>query len=355
MVLIAALCMLGWFAGWLLLRVVPVARGESASPLSAQVSIIIPARNEERNLPVLLASLHGVAPPPLEILVVDDGSTDATAATALRFGARVLPSAALPSGWTGKTWACYQGAQQARGEVYLFLDADTYLLPGGYARVLAAYAQLQRPAALSLLPYHHTRSTYEELSLFFNILMAMGAGGFSRLDEPHLFGQSMLIDRELYWAADGHGAVREQVLENLHLAPKLRAVGGRPYALGGRGTLGMRMFPDGLAQLRQSWRKAFANGAGATSRRVLWLSILWLSAAMLTFQMVVLAHARLGYVLLYLLFALQLAVYARQLGTFRWFTVLLYPLPLLFYFVVFGQSAWARAAARPVSWRGRAL
>ena len=117
----------------------------------------------------------------------------------------------------------------------------------------------------------------------------------------------------------------------------------------------MRMFPDGLAQLRQSWRKAFANGAGASSRSVLLLSVCWLTAAMLAFQMLVLAHDRRPFVVLYLLFAVQIAWYAGQLGSFRSLTALLYPVPLVFYFVVFGQSAWARSTSKSVSWRGRAL
>jgi 4,4'-diaponeurosporenoate glycosyltransferase len=74
------------------------------------MSVIVPARDEERSLPRLLRSLAGQTMPPLEVIVVDDHSRDDTAARAAAAGARVLSSAPLPDGWTGKTWACHQGA-----------------------------------------------------------------------------------------------------------------------------------------------------------------------------------------------------------------------------------------------------
>ncbi len=105
-----------WSAGFLLLgRLRPCARaGAAAPPLS--VSVIIPARNEEHNLPTLLRSLASQAVKPHEILVVDDGSTDRTAEVARQLGATVIASKPLPDGWRGKTWACHQGAQAATGE-----------------------------------------------------------------------------------------------------------------------------------------------------------------------------------------------------------------------------------------------
>ncbi len=103
-----------------------------ASP--ASVSVIIPARNEEQNLPTLLRSLAAQPVKPREILVVDDGSTDRTAEVARRLGATVIVSQPLPDGWRGKTWACHQGAQAATGELLLFVDADTWFEPDGLRR-----------------------------------------------------------------------------------------------------------------------------------------------------------------------------------------------------------------------------
>jgi 4,4'-diaponeurosporenoate glycosyltransferase len=353
MLILVLLSFGGILAGLLLLRTIPCipARSSPSAP-RLTVSVIIPARNEASNLPPLLASLRSAASAPFEIVVVDDGSTDNTAAVAREYGATVLAAQPLPAGWTGKTWACQQGALAAKGDALFFLDADTRFAAGGFTRAVEYFATLEPNTALSILPYHRTETWYEELSLFFNILVAMGAGGFGRIDPSHLFGQSMLLRSELYFLAGGHASVKREVLENLHFAAHIRAAGGGLCALGGRGTLEMRMFPEGLSQLIASWQKAFATGAGVTSSVVLGLSIYWLAAAMLgTVLLVALPSTAFG--ALYLLNAIQIAWYARQLGRFRLITALFFPVPLIFYFAVFAQSLWRRKRSRPLLWRGR--
>ena len=117
----------------------------------------------------------------------------------------------------------------------------------------------------------------------------------------------------------------------------------------------MRMFPDGLGQLSESWRKAFSAGAGMVSPLVLGLSIYWLTAAMAAPVLLIAARGpmRLAAAALYLLNAAQVAWFGRQLGSFRWMAALLYPVALVFYFATFAQSAWTRKRGTPVSWRGR--
>jgi 4,4'-diaponeurosporenoate glycosyltransferase len=355
MLLFALIQIGGILAGLLLLRSAPtIAASWPPGPSRPSVSIIIPARNEAANLPSLLASLRKSALTASQIIVVDDHSTDATASIAASYGAIVISSAPLPAGWTGKTWACHQGALAATGDLVFFLDADTWFTEEGYARAIAYFATLPRNTALSILPYHRTQRPYEELTLFFNILVAMGAGGFGRLDPPHLFGHSLLLDRDLYTRAGGHASVKCQILENLHFAAHVRAAGGIPRTLAGRGTLETRMFPDGFSQLRESWTKAFATGAGATSTFVLALSIFWLSAAMITATTLAI-HPTRTFLVLYLINAAQIVWYARQLGTFRLVSALLYPIPLAFYFAIFARSLSLHMRKRPVTWRGRRL
>jgi len=322
----------GLIAGFLLLRRVPVlGAGSRAAPGQLNVSIIIPARNEERNLPLLLESLRSSTNARREVLVVDDGSTDETAAIATRYGATVIASTPLPEGWTGKTWACRQGVAAATGEALFFLDADVRFVDGGYRRIVDQFAVLPQNAALSILPFHRTQCWYEELSLFFNIVMAMGAGGFGKLNAPHLFGQSLLIHKELYCKAGGHDSVKGEILENFRFAEHVIAAGGTTHTLGGRGALDMRMFPHGLRQLHESWRKAFSTGAAKVSPLVLGLSIYWLATAI---SAPFLPIATSG--------PLRLAAAA-----------LLYPVALAFYLATFVQSAWAQQGGTPVIWRGR--
>lgn len=356
MIVLAFVCFLGLTAGFLLMGRVP--RCTASHDVSASnLSIVIPARNEERNLPRLLGSLSTGGATPREVIVVDDGSTDATASVARSYHAILLPAQPLPPGWTGKTWACQQGARAASGEMLLFLDADTSFVPGGLARLLATAASQSQPAALSALPYHRTVKLYEDMSLFFNLLMAMGAGGFGPAGHPRLFGQSLLVSRDAYDRAGGHAAVRNTILENLAMAAHFEANGIRCATFGGRGSLHIRMFPDGFSQLCEGWTKAFADGAAASGPAVLILSIVWLTALMTAWLLVLLSHGatRITAAAVTAAFVLQLFWMARQIGSFRFITCLLYPIPLVFYLALFGRSLYLKTFKRQVNWRGRKL
>ena len=357
MIALAVICALGLPAGFLLLMRVPLCRADVVAP-SRTVSVVIPARNEEHTLPALLDSLNTAHPGPKEVIVVDDHSTDSTAQVAKAHGAIVISALALPAGWTGKTWACFQGAKAATAETLLFLDADTWFEADGFQRMIAAYSALgTESVALSLLPFHLTREPYEELSLFFNLLMAFGAGGFGVLGHGRLFGQSLLLSHELYTAGGGHESVRKHVLENVAMAQGIEAAGGRCLCREGRGVINMRMFPEGFTQLCEGWTKAFADGAASSDPRVLAVAVYWLSALCTAFVWLLLASGpwRLAAAVLYACSALQVAWFARQIGSFRWTSCALYPVPLIFFFALFTRSLLRRALKRQVTWRGRKI
>ncbi len=357
MMLSALLCAFGLPAGFLLIRRIPSC--PLAEPrVEESVSIIIPARNEEKNLPRLLDSFAGSVTRPAEILVVDDGSTDNSASVAVSRGARVLTSVEKPAGWTGKSWACYQGAQSATGELLLFLDADTYFRPRGFDRLVSCWSREQdRNLVLSVLPYHAMDAAYEQLSLFFNVLMAAGAGGFGAIAGPRLFGQSLLLSKCAYFKAGGHAAVRGAVLENLRWAHKLRACGMRILCFGGKDTLHMRMFPEGLHQMSESWAKAFLQGAADSGCVVLVLAIAWISALWSTALLFIMPYnyGRFDLALAYALFGVQIAWITRRLGSYGALTCLFYPLPLAYYCFIFGRAAARRALGRKAVWKGRTV
>jgi len=208
---------------------------------------------------------------------------------------------------------------------------------------------------LSLLPYHAMNSGYEQLSLFFNILMAAGAGGFGASSTPRLFGQSLLISKDAYFDAGGHASVRGVVLENLRWAGTLRNCGARILCLGGQGTLHMRMFPEGLRQMSESWAKAFIQGAGDSGGMVLSIAIAWISALWSTTLLLFMPrdYGRLSLALVYFLLGLQIAWMARRLGSYRVLSCLLFPLPLAYYCVVFARAGVRHALGRKTLWRGR--
>ncbi len=359
---------LGWFAGWWLLARVPrLTRAEGGSSLGdpaslSSVSVLIPARDEARNLPHLLASLSDQTATPLEVIVIDDGSVDDTAAVAREFGARVLNSAPLPEGWTGKSWACAQGADAALGTVLVFLDADVRLLPGGLAAVVDA--QRRTGGLLSVQPYHRMERPYERLSAVFNTIAVMGVGiaGLGRDGRAHgAFGPCVVCSAEDYRQVGGHGAVRDEILEDLALGRVFAEAGLAVRGAGGQSTVEFRMYPQGLGQLVEGWSKNMASG----STRIGWVrllaTIVWVCGAMSASAEMVqwllgVGSASTGDVWVgYLLFAVQLATMWRQLGNFGWWPVMAYPVPFAAFALVFFDSLWLTVVRRRVRWRGRTI
>ena len=117
----------------------------------------------------------------------------------------------------------------------------------------------------------------------------------------------------------------------------------------------MRMFPEGFRQMSESWTKAFVQGAFEAVGPVLLCAVIWISALWST-VLLLLAHGNHGrpaIAVVYSLLGLQLAWIARKLGSYRYLTCLLYPLPLAYYCYVFGQSAVRSVLHRKTAWRGR--
>jgi 4,4'-diaponeurosporenoate glycosyltransferase len=349
------IALVGWLAGLAVLFRIPRVPGSLPGPSPWPVSIIVPARDEERNIGTLLESLRSQSLPPLEVIVVDDGSKDRTAEIARSLGARVVQGKPLPSGWTGKNWALAQGVQASRGDVFLFLDADTFLEAGALKALAGASAS--RPGVHSVCPYHAVRKPYEQLSAYFNLLMAAGSNAFTllgrRAGSIGLFGQALLVSRKDYEAVGGHEAVKDQILENYFLAREFAREGIPTCVYAGRGTVRMRMFPDGAAGMVSSWSKAFAKGAAATPKATFFGTVVWLTGAVCAATAVTASPAFPAVLPVYGLFALQLYWMLRRIGSFHPLTAILFPVPLFFFFAVFLNSVLVASGRKSARWKGR--
>ncbi len=163
----------------------------------------------------------------------------------------------------------------------------------------------------------------------------------------------LLVDRASYWRVGGHESVKGKTLENVILAKQFHAAGipvrsGTAWAI-----FAFRMYPNGLRELVEGWTKGFAAGAVQTPRGVLLLVVGWLIGLMLAPIGWAMTGIHLSWGLVYLLCAVQVVVFARLLGSFRWFTALLYPVPLVFFFAVFAYAAMR--SGKTVSWKGRKI
>ena len=194
-----------------------------------EVSVIVPARNEEACLADCLRTLAGQSGPSYEIIVVDDHSTDGTRAIAESFPVRVITADPLPEGWSGKCNAAWSGAKIAQGQWLLFTDADTKHASNSIATGL----QEAKESAADLLSY----SPKQEVgSLAERALMPLIFAELATTYPPKKVcdpsspvaaanGQYLLIRREVYDAIGGHAAVATAILEDVELAKRAKQAG----------------------------------------------------------------------------------------------------------------------------------
>ena len=240
----------------------------SAGPL---VSVVVPARDEERGIRIALTSLAAQEYGPLEVIVVDDESSDATASEARAAATdrvRLLAGRPVPPGWVGKSWACHQGFQLARGEWLLFTDADVRHAPDTIGRVLAL-AERQRVAGVTLLPLIETAGLVERaIQPAAAVLIRSFVAPGPLVRSPHspvaiAAGGFILVSRAAYEGVGGHEAMRHELVDDQMLAVRLKAA-GTPLALAGSaGRVRVRMYV-GTRETLRGWRKNTSAGLGGS-------------------------------------------------------------------------------------------
>ncbi|MGH9076456.1 MAG: glycosyltransferase family 2 protein [Acidimicrobiales bacterium] len=363
-----AVGLIGWTAGWWLLWSLPPPAAAPPGPTGGRppapsMSVVIPVRDEERALPVLLASLARQRRAPEEVVVVDDHSVDRSAEVARARGATVVASRDLPEGWTGKTWACHQGAEVAGGDLLVFLDADVRLAPDALERLEAEH--LAHGGLVSVQPFHLPERIYERMSAVANVVVLMATGAFTappRRPAAMAFGPCLVIGRDDYGRAGHcHPEVRPLVAEDIGMARQCRRIGRPVRARAGRDVVSFRMYPEGVAQLVEGWTKGLAYGARHTPAPLAALVALWVSGACLatgTGARVVGAVARgrplpLRAIVCYGAWAAQMGWMMRRVGRFGAATAIAFPAPLVVFVALSARSAFRRALRRPPRWRGR--
>jgi glycosyltransferase involved in cell wall biosynthesis len=253
-----------------------------AVPATPEVSIIVPARNEEVCLGNCLASLVSQTGVAFEIIVVDDNSTDRTRAIAQSFpGVRVISPGPLPDGWTGKNNAVVAGAREVRGEWLLFTDADTVHLPASLARAVAE----AKENCADLLSYSPEQIvvTFVEKAVM-PVIFAELAAEYppKKVRDPNsgvvaANGQYILVHRDVYEAVGGHAAVAGNILEDVALARAFRAAGHKVYFRYGADAVRTRMYRS-WSELREGWMKNLALLFPHPRRRGIGIFAWWLLA-----------------------------------------------------------------------------
>jgi len=231
------------------------------------VSIIVPARNEAHNLPALLVSLKALDYPEADMIVVDDASTDGTARTAEEHGAKVVHIDGPPAGWKGKPFACWSGAQMAVGEWLLFTDADTVHQPESLDRVMR-FALEHKVQAVSIFLQQRCVTFWERVLLPYAYQQYFVSVPYRRINEAQdpaalANGQYILIEREAYFRAGGHEAVKDAAIDDVALAAQLKAKGMRLLVARGERLASVRMY-RGLGEI---WAGFGKNAYGFLRQR----------------------------------------------------------------------------------------
>jgi chlorobactene glucosyltransferase len=227
------------------------------------VSVIVPARNEERNLPRLLPTLLKQRYPHYEVIVVDDASTDGTRRILREWEGdserlRVVNGEPLPDGWRGKPWAMCQGARAARGEWLLFTDADTHHSALSVSSSVA-FALKKEVGLLTILPHAELGTAAER------IIMPTAHMGIANLYPAYLVndpksktaianGQYILIGRDAYNEVGGIESVKDKIAEDLEFAEVVKRAGYRLFLADGRHLMSVRMYTN-LAEIWEGWSK----------------------------------------------------------------------------------------------------
>ncbi|HEY7686548.1 MAG TPA: glycosyltransferase family 2 protein [Gemmatimonadales bacterium] len=347
----------------------PQLHGYAPRPAGPTLSVIIPARNEAPNIERCVRSVLAAAYTPIEIIVVDDRSSDDTAGIVERLAAapeaggrvRLVRGEELPPGWFGKQWALVQGYRVAAGDLVLFADADTKHEPELIPRAVTAL-RTEHVDLVTILPRQEMETFWERLvqpHVFFALQARVG--NLRHLNRTRTAwnaianGQFILTTRVAYDAVGTHVAVRDSVADDVMLAQAYVRGGRDIFLVHAMEYMATRMYRS-LSEIIGGWSKNLALGAPlmtppiAILRRLIpyltWLPVLaWIGPPLAwlvwrwDFTVIAMA-ASLG---------TWLEIYRREQAP--WWYALLYPMGASMVAYIMLRSAWR--GGRRVEWRGR--
>ncbi len=250
----------------------PRGKRRGRMPEGKRVSVLIPARDEADTIELCVRSALSNDHPVEEVIVCDDQSTDGTteildAMTPAHKRLRTIKGAPLPQGWVGKPFACHRLASEAKGDILLFVDADTFLEYEGISRIASLFAELDADI-VTAVPRQQAVSFWERLILpllhltytsWFPIALTWRSNDVRFLAAN---GQVLAITREAYEAIGGFESVRDAVVDDMAICRRVKAHGGRVVFADGHEIAVCRMYTSGK-EVIEGFSKNIYPGLGA--------------------------------------------------------------------------------------------
>lgn len=333
-------------------------KNESKIRHALLVSVLIPARNEEKNIGICLQSVLNQNYKNLEIIVLDDNSDDRTAEIVNKYTnekIKLVKGEVLPQGWLGKNWACSQLSKYAGGELILFLDADVILSKDAISSVVDIWVE-NKLKMLSVFPTQYIFTLGEHLIvplmnwLLLNFLPLTLVFSSDRKSFAAANGQFILFEKKTYNSINGHESVKDKVVEDMELARELKKRGEKIMTLVGDKTIKCRMYND-FKNSFAGFSKNFFPGFNTSPVVFAVLIFFLLLEFFLPFLLVFINYKFISHVVVILAGRIFVSLTSMQNFVFN---ILLHPIQMIVMLFV-GINSLIKTINNQIEWKGRKI
>ncbi len=333
------------------------------------ISVLIPARNEAGNIGRCLSSFSKQDYPNLEIIVLDDNSTDGTGAVVQEFTAKdkrikLISGAPLKKGWLGKSFACHQLAKQAKGNYFVFTDADTLHFNNTISKAFAALVN-NKLDALSIYPKQIAVTFAERMTvpfINFAILSFMPLVLVKKTKSAFFstgIGQFFLFKREAYEKFGGHESVRTEILEDIYISKQVKKFGYRIMVFDGSDNVFCRMYQN-FDEVVKGFSKfilaAFDYNGFMEMIAMCFISMIFmLPFLLLPIGVLILDWS--GWIITFNIIQICIILFIKIILSMRFknriLDVLLTPVSILYMVLIAGNSYFQAKHGKGIYWKGR--
>ena len=335
------------------------------------VTIVVPTLEEEKNIGRCIESLINLNYPRKEIIVSDGGSSDRTVEIAQKYPVKVVVDSYLPKGWIGKSYGCHIGYKEAKGEILLFTDADTYHSPQSL-KISVIHLLATESDLFSLLPYQEAKRWYEYLLSYFFFLSFLAGGPIDNINNQYskdscmAIGQYLLFKRKSYESIGGHISVSKSLVEDLAFARLCKEKEMKLNFRTSTSLITTRMYPDKFSDFFRGFRKAIYEGFWLLNPFRLIFVSLWLVYLVASpyFLIRYLLYPEnwlwwsysIGIIVnvsLYLIYTYILYSFWKKKGDWNIFIFLFYPITMLMNIIIIIVSFYYGFRGIQISWKNR--